>query len=135
MFEEIFSYPAVLRRHREGLLASERQDYLKYLKDRGAASGTVVRQARYCLSIAREIQQHPRDYCFKATELEAIAASWAARRVKQGWADTPRWPKENFCSVARSFLERLGAWHTIQLRRPGATMRGLKISSKNENAP
>jgi len=108
MFGEIFSYPAVLRRHREGPLASERQDYLKYLKDRGAASGTVVMQARYCLSIAREIQQHPRDYCFKATELEAIAASWAARRVKQGWADTPRWPKKNFCSVARSFLERLG---------------------------
>ena len=108
MFEEIFSRPTALRRNREGPLGSERQEYLQHLKDRGAATGTVIRQARYCLSIAREIQQYPRDYCFKATELEAIAASWAARRVKQGWADTPRWPKENFCSVAHSFLERLG---------------------------
>jgi hypothetical protein len=108
MFEEIFSGPTALRRHGEGPLASERQEYLQHLKDRGAATGTMIRQARYCLSIARGIQQYPRDYCFKATELEAIAASWAARQVKQGWADTPRWPKENFCSVAHSFLERLG---------------------------
>ena len=81
MFEEIFSHPAALRRHREGPLASERREYLKYLKDRGAASGTVAGQARYCLSIAQEIQQWPREHCFKATEIEAIAASWAARRV------------------------------------------------------
>ena len=65
MFEEIFSYPSVLRRHREGPLASERQDYLEYLKGRGAASGTVAMQARYCLAIAREIQQYRRDHCFK----------------------------------------------------------------------
>lgn len=107
MFEEIFSYPGALRRHREGPLASERRDYLKYLKDRGAALGTVIMQARYCLSIAREIQQYPREHCFKATELEAIAASWAARRVTEGWAAALRWPKENFRSVARNFLERL----------------------------
>lgn len=108
MFEEIFSSPAVLRRHREGPLSSERQEYLQYLKDRGAATGTVIRQARYCLSIAREIQRYPREHCFKATELEDIAASWAERRVTQGWAAAPRWPKENFRSVAGGFLERLG---------------------------
>ncbi len=108
MFEEIFSYPAALRRHREGPLASERREYLKYLKDRGSASGTVVRQARYCLSIAQQIQQWPQEHCFKAEELEAIAASWAARRVTQGRAAAPRWPKENFRSVACSFLKRLG---------------------------
>jgi hypothetical protein len=105
MFEEIFSYPAALQRHREGPLASERREYLKYLKDRGSASGTVVRQARYCLSIAQQIQRWPREHCFKAAELEAIAASWAARRVTQGRAAAPRWPKENFRSVACSFLE------------------------------
>jgi integrase/recombinase XerD len=108
MFEQIFSYPAAVRRHREGPLASERREYLQYLNDRGAASGTVVRQARYCLCIAREIQGWPREHCFKTTELEAIAGSWAARRVTQGWAATPRSPKENFFSVAHSFLERLG---------------------------
>ena len=119
MFEEIFSYPTVLRRHREGPLASERQDYLQYLKDRGAATGTVVMQARYCLSIAREIQRWPCDHCFKAKELEAIAVSWAVRRVTEGWAAAPRWPKENFRSVARSFLERLGRLAHDPVPSPG----------------
>ena len=108
MFEKIFSYPAVLRRHREGPLASERLEYLKFLEERGAALGSVLRQARYCLCIAQEIQQSPREHSFNAADLEAIAASWAAHRVAQGRAAAPRWPKENFCSVACSFLEHLG---------------------------
>ena len=108
MFEKIFSYPAVLRRHREGPFASERLDYLKYLNDRGAALGTLLRQARYCLCIAREIQRWPREHCFNAADLEAIAASWAAGRVAQRRAASPHWPKEQFRSVAGSFLDRLG---------------------------
>ncbi len=108
MFEKIFSYPAVLRRHREGPLASERFEYLQYLIDRGAASGTVLRQARYCLCIAREVQRWPREHRFRATDLDALAASWAVGRVAQGRATAPRWPKEQFYSVACSFLKRLG---------------------------
>jgi site-specific recombinase XerD len=108
MFEKIFSYPAVLRRHCEGPLASERLAYLKYLHDRGAALGTLLRQARYCLRVAREIQHWPRDHRFSDAELEAIAASWAARRVAQRRAAAPRWPQEQFRSVACSFLGWLG---------------------------
>jgi len=107
MFEKIFSYPAVLRRHREGPFAPERLEYLKYLNDRGAALGTVLRQARYCLCIAREIQRWPREHRFNGADLEAIAASWAVGRVAQRRAAAPRWPKEQFCSVACSFLDRL----------------------------
>jgi len=108
MFEEIFSYPAVLRRHREGPLASERREYLQYLSDRGVASGTLLRQARYCLCIARELQRWPREHFFNAADLETIAAAWAAGRVAQRRATAPRWPQEQFHSVACSFLERLG---------------------------
>ena len=92
MFEKIFSYPAVLRRHREGPLASERLEYLKYLNDRGAALGTVLRHARYCLCVAREIQRWPQEHCFKVADLEAVATSWAAGRVAQGRAAAPGWP-------------------------------------------
>jgi len=108
MFENIFSYPAVLRRHRRGPLASERLEYLQYLTDRGAALGTVLRQARYCLCIAREIQRWPREHCFRAADLDALAASWAAGRVAQRRAAAPRWPQQQFYSVACSFLKRLG---------------------------
>jgi integrase/recombinase XerD len=110
MFKEIFSYPAVLRRHREGPLASERLEYLKYLRDRGAPLSTVLRQARYCLRVSQEIQRWPGEHRFDAADLEAIAASWAARRVAQGRAAAPRWPKNNFRSVACSFLE---FWSTL----------------------
>ena len=108
MFETIFSYPAVLRRHREGPLASERLEYLQSRHDRGAAISTVVKEARYCLCVAREIERWPREYCFHAADLEVIAASWATRRVAQGRAVDPHWPKEQFYAVARSFLQRLG---------------------------
>lgn len=108
MFEKIFSFPAVVRRHREGPLAAERLEYLKYLHDRGLALSTVLRQARYCLCIAQEIEQWPRDHFFNTADLEGIAVSWAARRVAQGRAAAPRWPQEQFYSVACSFLNRLG---------------------------
>ena len=108
MFEKIFSFPAVVRRHREGPLAPERLEYLNYLHDRGVALGTVLRQARYCLCVAHEIQRWPRAHCFEPAELKAIAASWAARRVAQERAAAPRWPREQFYSVARCFLNRLG---------------------------
>jgi hypothetical protein len=119
MFEKIFSYPAVLRRHLEGPLASERLEYLKYLSDRGAALGSVLRQARYCLCVVQEMQRWPCDHCFLATELEAIAASWAAQRVAQGRAAAPRWPKEQFCSIAYSFLERIGRLAHDPAQPPG----------------
>lgn len=108
MFEKIFYFPAVLRRHREGPLGPERLEYLKCLNDRGVALCTLLKQARYCLCIAHEIQRWPRDHFFSTADLEGIAASWAARRVAQGRATAPRWPREQFQSVARSFLNRLG---------------------------
>jgi hypothetical protein len=42
MFEKIFYFPAVLRRHPEGPLAPERLEYLKCLNDRGVALGTLT---------------------------------------------------------------------------------------------
>ena len=131
MFEKFFSFPAVLRRHREGPLASERLEYLRYLNDRGAALGTVLRHARYCLCVAREIQRWPREHCFNAAELEAIAASWAARRVSTGTGCRSSLAEGavRFCCIV-AFWNGLAAWPTIQIRRPAAMMRGSKISSR-----
>ena len=92
IFEKTFSYPAVSQRHREGPLASERVEYLIDLDDRGAASGTLLTQAPYCLCVAHEIHRWPREHCFNVADLESIAASLAAGRVAQGRAAAPRWP-------------------------------------------
>jgi len=52
MFETLFFYPSVLRRHREGPLADERAAHLRSLAARGMARGTILRCARYCLCVA-----------------------------------------------------------------------------------
>ncbi|MBI5527454.1 MAG: site-specific integrase [Deltaproteobacteria bacterium] len=104
MFETLFSYPAVLHRHRDGPFAPERAEYLQRLSAMGMARGTVLRHARYCLCVAVELQGRPRDHCFTEEEVEAIAAGWAAGRVRQGRASGTRWPAEQFRSVAREFL-------------------------------
>ncbi len=108
MFETLFSYPGVLRRHREGPLAAERAAYLEGLVAQGAARATVLRRAGYCLWIARELQRWPREHRFRVAEVEGLAAAWAAGRVAGGRAGAPRWPQEHFRFAARDFLKGLG---------------------------
>ena len=108
MFETLFKYPGVLRRHKEGPLATEREAYLTQQATQGMARGTILRQSSYCLCIAIELQQWPTDRCFNEDEVEALATAWAAQRFSCGRASSPRWPKEHFRLVAMSFIQSLG---------------------------
>jgi len=104
MFDQLFSYPAALQRHRDGPLAEERVAYLESLATQGAARGTLVRRARYCLCVAREVAHWPADHLFDPVEIESLATEWAARRATEGRAKGPRWPEEHFRFAATSFL-------------------------------
>jgi integrase/recombinase XerD len=108
MFQTLFSYPAVLHRHCEGPFAQERATYLETLAARGAAHGTLLRQARYCLCVSKELAKWPRDHHFSPDKLNAMAASWAADRVAMGRASNLKWPQQQFRSVAMEFIESLG---------------------------
>jgi integrase/recombinase XerD len=108
MFDTLFSYSAVLRRHQGGPLAAERAGYLGGLAARGAARGTLLRWARYSLCIAREVERWPPDYCFAKDEIERMAADWAAERTAAGRAKSRRWPEEAFRSIASEFLGTIG---------------------------
>jgi len=55
MFETLFTYPRVLRRHQEGPLAAERDAYLRELAAQGTARGTILRRSSYCLCVANEL--------------------------------------------------------------------------------
>ncbi len=55
MFEKRFRYSAVLRRHREGPLASERAIYLEGLAAYGAARETILHRASHCLCVAEAL--------------------------------------------------------------------------------
>ncbi|MCP5070868.1 MAG: tyrosine-type recombinase/integrase, partial [bacterium] len=107
MFERLFSYPTVVRRHREGPLAAERAAYLEGLVTDGMALHTILRRASDCLHVAEELERWPPDHCFTIVEVEALATALAAARVDSGRASGPRWPEERFRSVAADFLQSL----------------------------
>ncbi|BBO86182.1 hypothetical protein DSCO28_67480 [Desulfosarcina ovata subsp. sediminis] len=108
MFETLFKYPNVLRRHKEGPLAAERAAYLSEQAAQGMAQGTILRRSSYCLCVAIELQRWPPNRCYNEDEVEALAAAWAEKRFNCGRASSPRWPKEHFRFVATDFLKSLG---------------------------
>ena len=119
MFDQLFSYPATLQRHRDGPLANERVAYLESLAAQGAAPGTLVRRARYCLCVARAVARQPVDHLFDPVEIESLAAEWAARRATEGRAKGPRWPEEHFRFAATSFLRAAGRLRPSPSPAPG----------------
>jgi integrase/recombinase XerD len=119
MFETLFTYPSVLRRHREGPLAAERAAYLSELADRGMARGTILRRSSYCLCIALALQRWPPGRCFDEAEVEVLAENWAAQRAEAGRASSPRWPKTHFRFAATDFLQHLGRLRPSAVAEPG----------------
>lgn len=118
MFETLFSYPAVLHRHQDGPLAAERAAYLKGLTAQGAARGTVLRRASYCLWVAREVACWPSDHLFKQSEIVGLASAWAAKRTADARALGPRWPQEHFGLAASDFLRAIGRLCPHRLAAP-----------------
>lgn len=110
MFDSLFRYPAVLRRHRDGPFATERAAYLAGLAARGHAPGTVLKCARYCLAIAHQLQTSPPDQAFTTADIDRLADVWAAGRVEGRHASAPRWPHVHFRAIATDFLKMLGRW-------------------------
>jgi integrase/recombinase XerD len=114
MFEILFTFPKVLRRHRDGPLAAERTAYLEGLAAQGLIRSTLLRRAAYCLCVARQVARWPTGYCFDSKQIGVMACEWAASRRRRGDALSPR-PKENFRFVATDFLRAIG-----RLRPPPA---------------
>jgi integrase/recombinase XerD len=119
MFETLFTYPAVLRRHREAPLANERQTFLCELAAQGMAQGTVLRQASYCRCVAIELERWPRDRVFSEDEVDQLAQEWAAQRSASGRASSLKWPKEQFRSAAAGFLQSLDRLCAAPAAEPG----------------
>lgn len=119
MFETLFTYPQVLRRHQEGPLAAERAAYLSDLVAQGMARGTILRRSSYCLCVAVELGQWPPDHCFDEHEVERLADAWAAQRPVAGRASSPQWPKVNFRFAAMDFLRSIGRLRSAPAAEPG----------------
>jgi site-specific recombinase XerD len=119
MFETLFTYPGVLRRHREGPLAAERAAYLSHLVAQGAALGTLLRRASYCLCVAVELQRWPPNHRFDEDEVAQLAEAWAGQRAACGRASSPRWPKEHLRFATMDFLRSLERLRVAHAPAPG----------------
>ena len=112
MFETLFTYPRVLRRHREGPLTEERAAYLSELAAQCVAPATLIKQARCCLRVAVELERWPADHCFDNDEVREMASRYAA----QCRAASSRNASEHFRATAVDLLRRLGR---LRLERTG----------------
>jgi len=119
MFESLFSYPSVLRRHKEGPLASERTRYLMGLAAQGMARGTILRRAAYCLCVAGELGRWPPGHVFSEAEVQLLAEVWAAKRVKAGRVSSPKWPQSHMVLVVREFLRSANRLQSPGTPEPG----------------
>jgi site-specific recombinase XerD len=119
MFETLFTYAGVVRRHQEASFADQRRIYLSGLAAQGLARGTLLRRARYCLCVAIELERRPPDWLFSEDEVDQLAEEWAAQRVASGRASSQKWPKENFRFAAGDFLRSLGRLRATPDVAPG----------------
>ena len=106
MFETLFTYPAVLRRHKEGPLAVERARYLTDLAAKSVPRTTLLMKASYCRRVAVELQRWPSDRCFDKNEVEEMASGYSADGPTS--SNRRQHAKEHFRSVATDFLRSLG---------------------------
>jgi site-specific recombinase XerD len=111
MFETLFKYPAVISRHHEAPLASERKSYLVHRARDGTSLATLQRIARELYVIVREMDL--RSTTINHDAIESAAEHWARRQRRRGRVGQLRWSRSLFVQVAQDWLGFLG-----RLQRP-----------------
>jgi integrase/recombinase XerD len=107
MFETLFKYLNVLARHSEGPAAEERRRFLIHRANEGAARNTLRQTANELLVIAKNINATT-GKTISNYDLEVAAERWARRQQRKHRSRGPRWSKELFLQVAKSWLRFLG---------------------------
>ncbi|MCY3598168.1 MAG: tyrosine-type recombinase/integrase [Rhodospirillales bacterium] len=104
MFETLFTYPKVVRRHRDGPLADERAAYLVKRAAQGVAHATLIKEARISLRVAVELDRWPADHGFSIDEVREVASRCAARCR----GEPSRHARNHFRTTALDWLRHLG---------------------------
>ena len=104
MFETLFTYPKVVRRHRDGPLANERAAYLAKRAAQGVAHATPIKEARTSRRVAVELDRWPAEHGFSIDEVREMASRYAARRR----AESSRHARNHFWTTALDLLRHLG---------------------------
>lgn len=115
MFETLFKYPGVLRRHQDGPAADARQRYLVHCATQGAAPATLASLARELLVIATRLDVTRGTLLLQ--EIEAAAWRWASDQQRRHRSHGSRWSHERFVQVASAWCRFLGCLAPPPLRR------------------
>jgi site-specific recombinase XerD len=107
LFETLFSYQGVQKRHQQGSAANARERFLSHCAEQGMARTTLQRIARELLVIADRIDVTA-GQTIGLPDIEAAAARWARQQQRRQRARQARWSRELFMQTATSWFRFLG---------------------------
>jgi len=111
MFEQLFAFPAVVRRHREGPHAAEREAYLAHCARDGLSREVVQRLARDLLLVARYLNLSVLGLISRQ-QIAAAAARWRRHSPRGRWRRASALSAQRFADVAKRWLRFLGRIET-----------------------
>jgi site-specific recombinase XerD len=107
LFETLFTYRGVQRRHQEGRAADERERFLRHCADQGMARNTLQHIAQELLVIADCIDVTA-GQTVGLRDIEAFAARWAREQQRRHRAQELRWSRGLFVQTATRWFQFLG---------------------------
>jgi integrase/recombinase XerD len=107
MFEQLFTYPGVLSRHRDAPLVEERERYLAARAADGLAPVTLQNLAQELRIIAHQLV-FPADGRLDAAAISRAADCWVPSQPYGPHARAPQGPQRRFIRVATAWLRFLG---------------------------
>jgi len=103
MFERLFTYAAVLARHRAAPAPVERESYLQYCADQGMARATLLSVANELRVIAGRLDI-PNGKLVTRQQIQTAADNWARCQRRRGRNSQLRWSRQRFIQVATDWL-------------------------------
>ena len=107
MFEDLFTYPKVLARHRMAPAAADRERYLAHCADQGIARVTLARIAQELLVVAERLDVTA-GKLITPQEVEAAAQNWARHQQRRQRIGSGKWSRQLFIQIATAWLSFLG---------------------------
>jgi site-specific recombinase XerD len=117
MFEQLFTYPGVLARHRGAPAAAARENYLQHCAKQGMARGTLLSVANELRVIAGRLEIAG-DKPIAHEEIRSAAERWARSQRRRGRSAQLRWSRERFVQVAIDWLSFLNRLEIKAISRP-----------------
>lgn len=117
MFEDLFTLPRVLKKHRTGPFVAERARYLAHLKKAGARRSTLIKCANDLLHVVHLLKNQSTGGPVSMPQIEAAAAKWARPKGRRWARPASRKARVRFISGAVRWFEFLGWIKAIEQPR------------------